>query len=245
MKKVIITESQFKTIIGEALMSNMIRRFVKRHMPKVQNSLGQTGNTQNIDWSAAIQDYLKNNAFGQGKSSTGQTQAATAISDNALSQICRWETSRDFGYKMSPKDLNGYYGHDNKSGKKTYGYGLLYHPNGKSFMEDIKPVWTQRELEQLFKQKVSNEVQYVLKWANSHGIKLGQGQLDAMVSAVYNFGRQGFINKGIPNMIAQNPNDPRIPEVWAHLSDKQVKRPGLKKRRETEAGWYQSDIQNS
>jgi GH24 family phage-related lysozyme (muramidase) len=168
-----------------------------------------------------------------------QVKAATAISDTALSQICKWETLRDFGYKMGTKDLNGYY--VKGENKKTYGYGLRTHPNG-NFMQDVKPSWTQAELERLFEEKINKEVQWVLKWANKHGVTLGQGQLDAMVSAVYNYGRTGFLKTGIPAMIAQNPNDPRIPQVWATASDHRKNMGGLHTRRREEAAWYQSDM---
>lgn len=248
MKKVIITENQLKSLMTETILANLIRQFMLRHMGQQlqgEKVPGQTGNTQNTDWRALIQNYLAKNGLGAENPGNHPKQPANQVSDGALSQICRWETSHDFGYPMSQKDLYGYYGNDNKAGKKTYGYGLLFHPNGKNYMEDVKPVWTQKELEQLFKQKVANEAQYVLNWAQKNGVTLGQGQLDAMVSAVYNFGRQGFINKGIPKMIAQDPDNPQIPQVWAHLSDAQTKRPGLKKRRETEANWYQSEMQQA
>jgi GH24 family phage-related lysozyme (muramidase) len=235
MKKVIITEAQLKSIVREAALTNTRGPLTGQ----TQQQQSQTSQDK-IDWLARLRDFIAKRGFG-----VQQKEPASMISDNALSQICKWETAHEFGYQMAPKDLYGYYGRDNRSGKKTYGYGLLYHPNGKQFMQDVKQVWTQPELEELFKQKILNEVQYVLNWAQKNGITLGQGQLDAMVSAVYNFGRQGFINRGIPRLIAQDPDNPQIPQLWAHLSDSQVRRPGLKKRREVEANWYQSDIQQA
>ena len=48
---------------------------------------------------------------------------------------------------------------------------------------------------------------------------------------------------GVPALIAQNPNNPAIPEKWAHLSDARAKKfPGLATRRAEEANWYQTDI---
>ena len=164
---------------------------------------------------------------------------ATMVSDGALSQICKWETRHDFGYKMSRQDLVGYFVRGEN--RRTYGYGLRTHPNGK-YMEDVKKVWTQRELEQLFKEKIAKEVTWVLNWAKKNGITLGQGQLDAMVSAVYNYGRKGFLRTGIPTMIAQNPNDPKIPKVWATISDHRKNMGGLHERRRREASWYQADM---
>ena len=112
-------------------------------------------------------------------------------------------------------------------------------------MQDIKSVWTQPELEKLFKDKIEAEKVWVLDWARKNSVTLGQGQLDAMVSAVYNYGRTGFLKTGVPAMIAQNPDNPEIPEKWAHLSDARAKKfPGLVTRRAEEASWYQNDIQN-
>jgi len=170
----------------------------------------------------------------------GIKRAATEVSDTALSQICKWETNHEFGYQMQPKDLQGY--RVRGEARKTYGYGLRTHPNGK-FMEDVKRVWTQPELERLFKLKIAKEKQWVLAWAKKNGVELGQGQLDAMVSAVYNYGHAGFLRTGIPAMIAKNPNDPRIPEVWAKASDHRKNMGGLHARRRMEAKWYMDDIQ--
>jgi len=169
-----------------------------------------------------------------------QAGPATEVSKDAISQICKWETRKDFGYQMQPKDLQGYYVKGENI--KTYGYGLRVHPNGK-YMQDIKAVWTQPELEKLFKEKIEKEKAWVLNWANKNNVTLGQGQLDAMVSAVYNYGRTGFLKTGVPALIAQNPNNPAIPEKWAHLSDARAKKfPGLATRRAEEANWYQTDI---
>ena len=169
-----------------------------------------------------------------------QAGPATEVSKDAISQICKWETRKDFGYQMQPKDLKGYYVKGENI--KTYGYGLRVHPNGK-YRQDIKAVWTQPELEKLFKEKIEKEKAWVLNWANKNNVTLGQGQLDAMVSAVYNYGRTGFLKTGVPALIAQNPNNPAIPEKWAHLSDARAKKfPGLATRRAEEANWYQTDI---
>lgn len=205
---------------------------------------------ENVDQNSLI-DRIKNiftNVKNKEKQISGEMTADaqnimgqnSSISDTALSQICKWETRHDFGYQMQPRDLQGYY--VKGEGVKTYGYGLRTHPNGQ-YMQDVKSVWTQPELENLFKQKIEKEKQWVLKWASKNGVKLGQGQLDAMVSAVYNYGRTGFLRTGIPAMIAQNQNDPRIPEVWAHASDKRKNMGGLHERRREEASWYMNDMQ--
>lgn len=164
---------------------------------------------------------------------------ANEISNEALSKICWWETRHNFGYPMKERDLNGYY--VKGEARKTYGYGLRTHPNGQ-FMEDVKTSYTQKELEELFKQKIENETNWVLKWADKNGVTLSQGQLDAMVSAVFNYGHTGFLRTGIPALIAENPNNPEIPKKWAHLADARAKKfPGLVKRRTEEANWYQRE----
>lgn len=160
----------------------------------------------------------------------------TGISNEMLNFISQQETGHPFGYRMTAKDLNGYDLKD-ANGHLTYGYGLLYHPNGK-FMDSIKRTWTQQELESLYLQHVKSMSSKIDKWASSKGIKLHQQQKDAICSACFNFGA-GFLNKPICGLIAQNPSDSRIPDTWRHLSDKQgVKYPGLIKRRNVEANWW-------
>ena len=254
--KVIVTENQIKKIICEEIAGNQAMvnpRIVYGELMKML-SMGNIDAKEAIHFpdkfSGKLRDSLKglvNRFLNKNQQVTDQMKddaekqamATGTISNAALSQICKWETLHDFGYQMGPKDLQGY--RVKGESKKTYGYGLRTHPNGK-FMEDIKQVWTQPELEELFKQKINKETQWVLNWAANNGIKLKQGQLDAMVSAVYNYGRTGFIRTGIPAMIAQNQNNPKIPQIWATASDHRKNMGGLHKRRREEASWYQNDI---
>ena len=160
----------------------------------------------------------------------------TGISDGMINFICKYETGKKFGYTMTSKDLNGYDLHDAK-GHKTYGYGLLCHPNGK-YMDTIKQTWTQKELEGLFLDHAKKTSQKIDNWAITNNVKLNQNQKDAIASACYNFG-MGFLNKQICKMIIANPNNPAIRNTWSHLSDAQGKKyPGLIKRRQAEAKWY-------
>ena len=166
----------------------------------------------------------------------GGDPGETGLSNGMLAFICFYETGHRFGYTMTSKDLNGYDLHD-AGGHKTYGYGLLYHPNGK-YMDSIKGTWTQQELENIFKSQAKITSNKIDAWARKKGISLNQNQKDAIASACYNFG-MGFLNKSICNMISQSPNNPAIKETWAHLSDAQGKKyPGLIKRRKAEANWY-------
>lgn len=161
----------------------------------------------------------------------------TGLSDGMLDMICRYETGKPFGYNMAQKDLVGYDLGDAK-GHRTFGYGLLYHPVTKQFMDSMKAVWTQQELETLFKVYAKNTVDKINSWTSSNNIQLNQRQIDAIACASYNFGI-GFLKKNICKMIAANPNDPNIFNTWCHLSDAQgQKYPGLIKRRQAEANWY-------
>lgn len=166
------------------------------------------------------------------------------VSTEMLQHICRHETGHEFGYSMKAKDLNGYDLGDAK-GHKTFGYGLLYHPNG-GFM-DAKGSWTQAELEKLFLATVKKQTDKVKAWASKNNQNLSQHQIDAVVSAVYNFG-PGFMTmsskcRGVGPMIAANANNPAIVNTWAHGSDSQAsKYPGLVKRRQFEAAWYQQGM---
>ena len=72
---------------------------------------------------AQITDHMKADA-------QQQAGPATEVSKDAISQICKWETRKDFGYQMQPKDLKGYYVKGENI--KTYGYGLRVHPNGNT-----------------------------------------------------------------------------------------------------------------
>jgi len=175
---------------------------------------------------------LKTNGQSNTSSSVG-----VGISQGMINFICQYETGKRFGYTMTSKDLNGYDLGDAK-GHKTFGYGLLYHPTLNKFMDSIKKTWTQKELESLFLEHARITSQKIDKWANANKVKLNQKQKDAIASACYNFGL-GFLNKQICKIIAANPNNPAIRNIWAHLSDVQGKKyPGLIKRRQAEAHWY-------
>jgi GH24 family phage-related lysozyme (muramidase) len=233
MKKIIITEEQFNAIADQE---------VKDQAPQAQPSQPQPTQNQ-IDWLLRLQNFLTRGFYypnmNNNDENTDAQQAAGTVSNEAVAKICQFETGKQYGYRMGQKDLYGYDNGD-ANGKKTYGYGLLFHPSGKKYMQDIKPVWTQPELEQLFKQMVQKKAQKVAEWADQNGVTLSQGQFDAMTSAAYNFGNK-FFQKGICQVIAQNPNNPQIPEMWQHLSDAQAKKyPGLLRRRNEEAGGYQN-----
>ena len=166
----------------------------------------------------------------------------TGLSNGMISFICFHETSKNFGYRMPPRDLIGYDLGD-AQGHKTYGYGLLVHPNGR-YMDTLKNVWSQQELENIYKLTAKKKSQKIDTWAKKNNITLNQNQKDAIASACYNFGDGFLTNSGkvysnTVSMIKKNPNDPNIKNAWSHMSDIQGKRfPGLIKRRQAEANWY-------
>ena len=185
-------------------------------------------------WAIILQD--------QNKTSMTQVDNPTetdiiGLSKGILNKICQWETGHKFGYTMQYKDLHGYDLKDAK-GHKTYGYGILYHPVSQKFMDAIKKVWTQKELEDLFLIHAKQTATKIDKWASVNKVKLLQRQKDAIASGCYNFG-MGFLVKQVCRMIITNPNDPKIRSTWEHLSDVQGKKyPGLITRRKEEARWY-------
>lgn len=173
----------------------------------------------------------------QTQTTTPSTGNNVGISAGMINFICQYETGKKFGYTMTAKDLNGYDLHD-AGGHKTYGYGLLMHPTLNKYMDTVKKVWTQKELEQLFLQHAKQASTKIDNWATQNKCKLNQNQKDAIASACYNFGF-GFLQKQICKIIAANPNNPAIRNTWSHLSDVQGKKyPGLIKRRQAEARWY-------
>ena len=178
----------------------------------------------------------------QTQTTTPSTGNNVGISAGMINFICQYETGKKFGYTMTAKDLNGYDLHD-AGGHKTYGYGLLMHPNGK-YMDTVKKTWTQKELEQLFLQHAKTTSTKIDNWAKANKVTLNQNQKDAIASACYNFGMgfltlTGKVYTNTVNMIKKNPNDSAIKNSWSHISDKQgVKFPGLIKRRQAEAKWY-------
>jgi hypothetical protein len=154
----------------------------------------------------------------------------------SLQFIARMEVGKPFPAKLSPRDLAGVDLGDAK-GHKTYGWGSLFHPSGQ-YMDSIKSVWSQEELEKCFIASVKQRADIVKNWEQKHNIHLTDAQRGMCVSCCYNFG-PGWLNKGVAKMIAANPNDPAIYDVWCNTGSAQfAKYPGLRSRRMAEAGHY-------
>lgn len=166
----------------------------------------------------------------------GGDPTESGLSQGMFNYIYQIESGYSYGKPLPQNLLNGKDIGD-AGGHKTYGAGLLFHPSGK-YMDQIKPIWSQSELDGLFIGTVKSNVDKVHKWMQKNNIALNQNQIDAIVSGIYNFGA-GFLNKSVCKMIAKDPNDRAIHNTWAHMSDVQGKKyPGLIKRRNLEANWY-------
>lgn len=182
--------------------------------------------------------YSKDKMF----KSLSTTPQVSGVSKPMVNQISKWETGHDFGLPLKEKDLSGYNLKD-AGGHKTFGYGLLYHPSGK-FMDEVQERYTQKELENLYLDRIEKKAETVKSWENKNSINLNQNQRDSLISATFNFGNGFLTNKGKPytetvEMIKENPNNPKIPLKWEHISDAQGKDyPGLIDRRKMEAMWY-------
>lgn len=171
------------------------------------------------------------------KSFETKQNSSNNIMNKLLDFVSVFEGGKKFGQQLESKELTGYRLHDNKGDHKTFGYGLLYHPDG-GFMDEKKSSYTQKELEELYKREMQTRIDKVTGWAKNHNVQLNDNQITAIASACYNFG-DGFLKKQIMTKVAANPNDPSIKSDWEHLSDKQsAKFPGLKKRRIAEAELY-------
>lgn len=221
----IVGNASWEIILEKQNKTNNIKTTPKNETSAITNSINNTNSTNSpkLTKQTTTNKTSKYNNVG--------------ISKEMINFICKYETGKQFGYVMGVKDLNGYDLKDAK-GHLTYGYGILYHPTQKKYMDEIKKVWTQKELEDLFLEHIKKTSNAIDKWANTNKVKLNQNQKDAIASAYYNFGA-GFLKKQICKAIIENPNNPAIRNTWEHLSDAQGKKyPGLIKRRQAEAKWY-------
>ena len=259
MKKVIITEEAFKNIMlmeagetgllsmlfqmlsnddlitsmfsGELLLT-LIKRFLPGYMQDNRTEDGQ------VDYSNFVNQFL--DAVNTNGTGTG-AMSANGVSQIGINLISRFETGHDFGYTIPRRELVGY---DDGAGNKTYGYGLTYHPTARKKMYQVKPVWTQKELEGLFIETVGQIARTVKSWSRENNIQLGQNQFDAIVSILYNCGIGRLYQYPLFKRIAANPNDPNIPAIWQKTACTAGGRimKGLQKRRAIEAALYSRDM---
>ncbi len=251
MAKIIITEDMFRALSAKYALDEVNENAASENYDRVYNMVSNLilggfrgrGNNNNASGNASRQDSMMRN---QSISSTPGVPA-NGVDKNCLNFIAFEENSNSYPYTMPKKDLIGWVNKQDKPARdgiihKTYGYGLVYTPDGSQFMDKAKPVpvYTQQELEKMFVDSCNMRGAEVMQFANSNGIKLGQNQFNALVSAVYNYGRRGFFEgagKTVAALIANNPNDTRIPKEWAKLR-------ANNNRRQREAALYARDIPN-
>ena len=243
MKKIILTENQYKSVLFDRFVSYLLKNndeyreklekepdFLKElyyfFMSRFKNMLG-------ISDSAG-----RNNNTNQRKP---LLMAGTRPSNKCLNMISMFENGKPYPAKLGYDDFHGRM----DGGHLSYGYGLQAHPDG-GFMENYpqaKTGWTQKELDELYLKTVNkNSAKSVSNWMIKNDINLSQNQFDAVVSIVYNCGSGCLEKYKLFSMIAANPNDPRISGQWqktAITSNGKVLQ-GLKERRLKEAALYQT-----
>jgi len=237
MAKIIITENMFRALSAKYVLEEMNENWTAGSYDKIYNSIANSLLGQNGRRNA---NQNKQSSVGTNPNSSSPGTPANGVDRACLDFITFEENSQKFQYKMPQRDLVGWVNpRDNAAAKghKTYGYGLLYTPDGTKFMDMVKPVWTQKELENMFVDSCNRRGAEVMQWAKSNGVQLGQNQFNALVSAVYNYGKGFFTKAGktVCSLIAQNPNNPNIPNVWAALK-------ANPNRRKREAALYARDI---
>lgn len=264
-----ITLNEIEENLDEGFFQNLGNRFVnwfanrrqnkqRAIMPNIQqqtNNVLQTASPINMKNASPVNNGNRNMNQQMQQANQNQT-GAQEISDNGLDFICRHEnypnkdgSSRGFLDQLFPKELNGYVckaDSPSAGGHKTFGYGLLYHPDGTNeknkFMDQWKPRYTQEELQQLFRKTVNKKSAELSKKLKQLNIKLSQNQFDAVISAIYQLGSNGFFNKAgkaIWDAICSNPLNPKIIEVWKAAT------PKFSRRRNDEANLYATDLPKS
>lgn len=248
MAKIIITEDMFRVLSAKYALDEVNENAASENYDKVYNMVSNLilgklmGRSRNSNNKQSKQSSMVSNP-----GSYSQSTPANGVDRNCLNFITFEENSQRYGYTMPKRDLVGWVNKQDAPASdgiihKTYGYGLVYTPDGRQFMDRAKPVpvYTQQELEHMFVDSCNRRGAEVIEWANSNGVKLGQNQFNAMVSAVYNYGAYGFFKKAgkaLCSMIIKNPNNPKIPNVWASLK-------ANPNRRKREAALYARDIFN-
>lgn len=245
-----LPNSRFTQIFNKFLKSDQKSRILHRNntwQPEIKtsatfNQLPSLNSFKFANWSyyAPIKktdnSIVPNNTTSNTSIITGNNITNDDMND-IYNIISKFETGKTFGNTLSAKDLQGIDLKDAK-GHKTFGYGLLYHPDTKQYMDEIKTSWTQSELEELYKKTVDNKVNVVKNWAKENNLTLNNNQIKALTSAIFNFGDK-FLNWSVAQRIVKNPNDKKIYTAWAKFSDHQAnKYPGLVKRRRKEADIY-------
>ena len=140
-------------------------------------------------------------------------------SQNIKNRIKEWEGCKLSSYKCP-------------AGIWTIGYG---HTSGVMPNQHI----TQAEADEMFDRDIEKFEGQM--WQLVSGLRLTQGQYDALLSFAYNVGIGNFKASTLYRKVGRNPNDPTILgefRKWTKAAGREL--PGLVKRRDGEAKIYQS-----
>jgi len=159
--------------------------------------------------------------------STGRTQANNAnvpkgassgkSSDNMVNALKNWEGLRTTAYQCP-------------SGVWTIGYG---HTGNVSPGQTI----SESQAEQYLRDDLASFENQVSSMAQSAGVKLTQGQFDALTSFAYNCGGGALQKSGILEMLKNGNIDAAASKMKEYVHGGGQVLPGLVSRRETEASW--------
>ena len=118
----IVGNASWEIILEKQNKTNNIKTTPKNETSAITNSINNTNSTNSpkLTKQTTTNKTSKYNNVG--------------ISKEMINFICKYETGKQFGYVMGVKDLNGYDLKDAK-GHLTYGYGILYHPTQKKYMD--------------------------------------------------------------------------------------------------------------
>lgn len=174
------------------------------------SSASSVSSSQNIQTAAANQ----NTSAAPKGASTGR------VSDNMLNALKGWEGLRTTAYKCP-------------AGVWTIGYG---HTKGVSAGQTI----SEAQAEQYLRQDLQSFENEVTNMANAEGVKLTQGQYDALVSFAYNCGGGALKNSGILGMLKAGNINAAANKMNEYVHGGGAVLPGLVSRRKVESSWLYS-----
>ncbi len=191
------------------------------------NAASRVQNTKEAELNrslAASQTSSSNSTGLTGVSNTSSTAPKGAStgksSDNMISALKGWEGLRTEAYRCP-------------AGVWTIGYG---HTSGVTAGQSI----SEAQAEQYLRQDLASFENDVSSMAQSAGVKLSQGQFDALTSFAYNCGSGALQSSGILGMLKSGNIDAAASKLKEYVHGGGQVLPGLVSRRETEASWLYS-----